>query len=91
MLDDLTEPGRYESLADGEVLCEFGVTFADAAESDLSMLGDGKRPSSVALEKIAASFGVAEIALVLLALGLLLFDVFVLSGRRRRAPATTAT
>ncbi len=83
VIDGIARPGRYELRANGEPLCAIGVSFCDAAESDLRVLGAGERESNRAFSAIRSGLGRLEMALLLAALALVVLDWIVLG---RAAP-----
>ena len=88
VIEDLREPGFYRlfDAADSgdRALCRFGVTFADAAESDLRALDEGRHESEALLAQLEADSGWLETVLIVLAIALLAIDWLVL-GRPAQA------
>lgn len=85
--DGLDRPGRYALSRGGAPLCELGVRFGDAGESDLGVLSSGRRESSRRLGEVRAGPGRTTSALLALALLLVLGDWLVLARGRGRAVA----
>jgi hypothetical protein len=81
---DVERPGEYELREGTRTLCRFGVSFSDPAESDLTGLASGERPSSAGLAGLEAGSTPLERALLLLALALVVADWWWLA--RRTAP-----
>ncbi len=85
VFDEVDEPGIHVLERRGAVLCTIGVTFQDAAESDLRGLSAGRRPSSAEAAPGGAGGSSLELALLAGILLLALVDWIVLA---RAAPAT---
>ena len=84
VLEGLQRTGLYRLSSEGRALCDFAMSFQDAAESDLSGAASGAIPSERGLAQAQAELGPLEstgLALVLLAL---LADWWVLQRSRRR-------
>ncbi len=79
VFDEVETPGFHRLERDGRVLAHVGVTFQDAAESDLRTRSSGTRPAVVAAS--ATEMGESRLELLLLSviLGLAVLDWFVLS------------
>ncbi len=87
--EDVARPGHYELIEGDRSLCQFGVSFSDANESDLRELASGERASIVRLGKLQTESNPMERALYLLALGLFALDWWWLSRRSRPSSGTT--
>jgi hypothetical protein len=93
VIEGVDAPGFYDLKQHGDVLATFGASFQDAAESDLSNLGSGVRPSQAASAAAAPTSSWLEIALLGAVIVCLLVDWFALArpGRRSGLPAPTAS
>lgn len=79
IVSEALPPGLYTLSSDDKKLCDFGVTFADAAESDLRELSNGEQVVETGLASIDSGTPAIQLALLAAMLALLLGDWFVLS------------
>ncbi len=90
ILGDTLAPGLYTLESEGKQLCQFGVTFADAAESDLRELSSGEVELSASLATVDSGTPALQLALLAAMLAFLLADWFVLSRAQRFATGESA-
>ena len=90
VIADTLAPGLYSLDSQGKRLCQFGVTFADASESDLRQLSRGERKANQELASVDSGTPALQLALIAAMLAFLLGDWFVLS-RGTLGPAEDAT
>jgi len=84
VIDELDAPGLYQLEQGGTPIASFGVSFLDAAESDLRQLATERRASDAKAGQLAAGASGLQLALLAIALVAWALDWFVLRPRRRR-------
>ena len=90
-VEGLERPGIWSLRAGERELCRVALSFQDAAESDLTDRGSGRRPAVASRASIAAEFRWMETLCVLAALGLLVVDWFVLARGGRIPGGSTVS
>ncbi|MBL8859067.1 MAG: VWA domain-containing protein [Planctomycetes bacterium] len=80
-LDGFDAPGLYTLKQDGATLAYFGVSFADASESDLTDRNTGERAAAVTASAAAPATSRIAVLLIIAALVALLLDWWVLDSR----------
>jgi len=82
VIDELDLPGLYQLEQDGMQVASFGVSFLDAAESDLRRLATAQRASDAKAGQLAAGASGLQLALLAMALVAWALDWLVLRPRR---------
>ncbi len=89
VIDGLEEPGLYELSLGAERVAQFALSFADAAESDLSTALAGRREATLGNAQVEAALSWIEVALLALAAAALILDWFVLRTSARTIPGVS--
>ena len=79
------EPGVHTLQRDGQSAAVFAVQLADPAESDLSERSAGQREAQATAGELSAELSLLDTLLMLLALGLICVDWFVLARQKELA------
>jgi hypothetical protein len=89
VIDGLEEPGLYELRFGAERVAQFALSFADAAESDLSTALAGRREATLGNANVESALSWIEVLLLALTAAALLLDWFVLRSSARRLPGVS--
>lgn len=89
VVDGLEEPGLYELHFGAERVAQFALSFADAAESDLSTALAGRREATLGNASVESALSWIEVLLLALTATALIVDWFVLRGSARTFAGAT--
>ncbi len=84
LIPGFSEPGSHRLERDGQLVAEIAAQLADPAESDLSERSSGEREAQAPPGELSAELSLLDTLLMLLALGLICVDWFILSRQASR-------